>query len=310
MASTFKDILVDLWLQVANKATIRLSCEVTKIATSQAGVVDIGGADGFRGSFENVIVTAPMGWLKRNEDVFSPPLTSTILNAVRSLGYGNLDRVFIKSPRIFWGYGAPGLNDYHEQGAELGEARSSTFPVESLFLRPEYAADTNPTWRQEIISLASLPEPYSQPIIMFFVYGQWGRQITGVVRGMKQYSREYYKILDDHFRPYYSKLPNYDVDDPSASLQNSYRQTGKMTNFRAMGRLPICLLEPEIALCTSRHSERAWARIAASGLQGNTRHLPADLVLSLALIGAERRLQEEWQVNVGSNSNIYYRTIC
>ena len=45
---------------------------------------------------------------------------------------------------------------------------------------------------------------------MFFVYGQWGRHITGLVRGIEQDGEEYYRILDDNFRPYYSKLPNYD----------------------------------------------------------------------------------------------------
>src|SRR5205809_742572 len=70
------------------------------------------------------------------------------------------------------------------------------------FLRPEYAADINlAKWRQEIVSLSGLPEPFSQPVIIFFVYGQWGRHITGLVRGMAQDSEEYYQILDDNFRP-------------------------------------------------------------------------------------------------------------
>jgi hypothetical protein len=49
---------------------------------------------------------------------------------------------------------------------------------------------------------------------MFFVYGQWGRHVTGLVRGMKQDSGEYHRILDDNFRPYYSRLPNYDSGSP------------------------------------------------------------------------------------------------
>lgn len=40
-----------------------------------------------------------------------------------------------------------------------------------------------------------------------------GRHITGLVRGMKRDS-EYYRILDHNFRPYYSKLPNYDRASP------------------------------------------------------------------------------------------------
>lgn len=209
VASTFKDILTGLLIPVlANNATLRLGCEVIRITNSRIGVVEVEGSDGFRGSFQNVIVTAPLGWLKRNEDVFSPPLAPKISSAIRSLGYGNLDKVFIKFPRAFWN-SISGLDGSHGHGS--GEIQSSSFPVESLFLLPYYATDTNPAkWRTEIISFSGLPEPFSQPVIMFFVYGQWGRHITGLVRGMKQDSDEYYRVLDDSFRPYYSKLPNYD----------------------------------------------------------------------------------------------------
>ena len=50
--------------------------------------------------------------------------------------------------------------------------------------------------------------------VMFFVYGQWGRHITGLVQGMEQDANQYYRILNDNFRPYYSKLPDYDQASP------------------------------------------------------------------------------------------------
>ena len=82
--------------------------------------------------------------------------------------------------------------------------------MESLLLFPEYATEANlAKWRQDIISFSGLPEPFSPPVIMFFVYGQWGRHITRLVRCMKHDSDEYYRILDANFQPYYSKLPNY-----------------------------------------------------------------------------------------------------
>jgi len=226
---------------VSNNVTLRLGCEVTGIANSRIGVVDVEAADGFRGVFDDVVVTAPLGWLKRNESVFSPPLAPRISTAIRSLGYGNLDRVFIKFSRAFWNAQVSKTNDYH--GSTPEKIRSPGFPIESLFLRPEYAADTNPAkWRQEIISFSGLPEPFSQPVIMFFVYGQWGRHITGLVRGMAQDSEEYYWILDDNFRPYYSKLPNYDPASPECKpleFMSTDWQDDKFAGFGSFANLPI-----------------------------------------------------------------------
>ncbi|KAJ5175411.1 uncharacterized protein N7482_001288 [Penicillium canariense] len=215
VAPTFKDILRRLHLQVTNKATLRLGCEVTRIANGQHDFVDIEARDGFRRSFSDVVVTVPLGWLKRNEHIFSPPLSPTISSAIHGLGYGNLEKVFIRFPRAFWDARSSAMGTTHTSGTGFEDTQNPPFPIESLFLRPEYAADTNPAkWRVEIISLSGLPGQFSQPVVMFFIYGQWGRHITGLVRGMKQGSSEYYRILDNNLRPYYSRLPNYDPASP------------------------------------------------------------------------------------------------
>ncbi|KAL8820391.1 MAG: hypothetical protein Q9223_001382 [Gallowayella weberi] len=239
-ASTYKDILLGLWSSTSDNVTLRLGCEVTGVTTSETCAVNVRAADGFQGFFDEVVITAPLGWLKRNENVFSPPLAPDISTAIHSLGYGNLDRVFIKFPGAFWNDHDPKSNDCH--GCTLGKIGSPTFPIESLFLCPKYAADTNSAkWRQEIVSFSGLPEPFSQPVIMFFTYGQWGRHITGLVRGMAQNSQEYYRILDDNFRPYYSKLPNYDAAYPNCrplKFMSTDWQGDKFAGFGSFTNLP------------------------------------------------------------------------
>ena len=209
--STYKDILANISPLLSTTERLRLNCEVVRIRNCHDGQVEIEAADGYRGIFGNVIVTAPLGWLKRNEDVFSPPLPTSISQAIHDLGYGNLDKVFIKFPKAFWDSRILKKND--DLKVIANGALSEGFPIESLFLRPLYAESTNPAkWRQEIISYSGLPAPFAQPVIMFFVYGQWGRHVTGLVRGMKQNSEEYRRLLDKVFQPYYSKLPGYNVD--------------------------------------------------------------------------------------------------
>ena len=193
--STYKDILANISPLLSTTERLRLNCEVVRIRNCHDGQVEIEAADGYRGIFGNVIVTAPLGWLKRNEDVFSPPLPTSISQAIHDLGYGNLDKVFIKFPKAFWDSRILKKND--DLKVIANGALSEGFPIESLFLRPLYAESTNPAkWRQEIISYSGLPAPFAQPVIMFFVYGQWGRHVTGLVRGMKQNSEEYRRLLD------------------------------------------------------------------------------------------------------------------
>ncbi|KAK6076171.1 flavin containing amine oxidoreductase [Seiridium cupressi] len=211
VASTYEDILADLRSVVESKTTLRFRCEVTRVINMEPNGVDIKAADGFQARFDDVVVTTPLGWLKRNQNVFSPPLSPAISSAIEALGYGNLEKIFIRFPKPFWNDGDVGSEDVHEHSGKHGVDLS--FPIESLFLTPKYAGDTNPArWRQEIISFSGLPAPFSQPIIMFFVYGQWGRHLSGLVRGMERNSAGYYGILEENLCPYYSKLPNYNSD--------------------------------------------------------------------------------------------------
>ncbi|KAI3319323.1 hypothetical protein HD806DRAFT_509660 [Xylariaceae sp. AK1471] len=241
VASTYQAILVNLRSAVDMKATIRLQCEVTRVTNNKSAGVDVVATDGFRGNFDNVIVTAPLGWLKRNLHVFSPPLSHGISNAIQALGYGNLEKVFIKFPKPFWN--DEDMRPDCDQGLSDGQERNLLFPVESLFLSPDYASDTNPAkWRLEIISFSSLPEPFSQPIIMFFVYGQWGGHITGLVRGLTRDSKEYYRVLDETFRPYYSKLPRYKSDSPDCTpveFLSTDWQNDKFAGYGSFTNLPV-----------------------------------------------------------------------
>ena len=252
MASTYEDIVHDLWHHVSEHAVLRLGCEVTKIANNEIGGVEVEAADGYwandikpreryQEKFDGVIATAPLGWLKRNENVFSPPLTPKISTAIRSFAYGNLDKVFIKFPTAFWNPPVSRTNGIHE--CIPADNQKPAFPIESPFLRPNYATDTNPSrWRQQIISLSGLPKPYSQPVIMFFVYGQWGQHITGLIRDMSQDSPEYYRILDDNFRPYYSKLPHYDPESLECkplSFMSTDWQGDSFAGFGSFTNLPI-----------------------------------------------------------------------
>lgn len=220
---------------VISGADLRLNAEVVHIenvesleSRPQKQRVRVTTRDGHMESFDQVVLTAPLGWLKRNRRVFSPELPLRISQAIDAIGYGNLEKIFIRFPKAFW----------DDVGREAGQG---TFPIESLFLKPKYSPETNPRqWRQEIISFSGLPEPHAQPVIMFFTYGEWGRHVSNLVKGKDQDSPEFYEILDSLFSPYYAHLPNFSKESrdckPTRFLATDWQNDefagfGSFTNF-------------------------------------------------------------------------------
>lgn len=43
--------------------------------------------------FDEVVVTVPLGWLKKNKTAFLPPLPQRFCNAIDNIGYGCLEKV-------------------------------------------------------------------------------------------------------------------------------------------------------------------------------------------------------------------------
>lgn len=218
-----------------SRADLRLNAEVICVENNedleerdQKHRLSVTTRDGHTGGFDHVVLTVPLGWLQRNRRVFSPELPARLRRAIDATGYGNLEKIFIRFPRAFW-------DDVGRAGGQ------GSFPIESLFLQPNYAPKTNPRqWRQELISFSGLPEPHAKPVIMFFTYGEWGRHMSNLIKGKDQESPEFYRILDSHFQPYYSRLPNFSRESPdckpmkflATDWQNDeFAGFGSFTNF-------------------------------------------------------------------------------
>ena len=44
-------------------------------------------------TFDEVVMTAPLGWLKTNLDAFEPALPQRLQEGIGAIGYGHLDKV-------------------------------------------------------------------------------------------------------------------------------------------------------------------------------------------------------------------------
>lgn len=232
LASTYKSILDLIAKGALAKAELKLTAKVTSfksnIQSGQPPSVTIATASGDTTKFDEVIVTCPLGWLKRNTSSFSPILPSRITTAIEHISYGRLEKVYITFPSAFW------------LSSETTETVSAFF---SQFLPPMYAPDQNPDrWTTECVSLASLPGPCAHPTLLFYFHGPCAQHVTSLIQGLDPDSREYFSRLDAFFHPYYSLLPNYSSSsadcNPSGIVATNWQNDefagfGSYTTFQA-----------------------------------------------------------------------------
>jgi len=96
VAGTYHKVLQRIAEPALKGADVRFGHRVKRVVSTgtEEGPrteVELDGEDGL--VFDEVVMTAPLGWLKRNHDAFVPELPGRLKQAVTSIGYGNLDKV-------------------------------------------------------------------------------------------------------------------------------------------------------------------------------------------------------------------------
>lgn len=174
--------------------------------STQDGKVMVESSDGQTHVFDEVVVTAPLGWLKRNICAFNPPLPDRLSRAIGSIGYGCLEKVYISFPEAFWL--KSGDDDRKIEGF-------------CQWLAPKYALDTNPKrWTHEVVELASLNADTAHPTLLFYIYGEQSQLITSTARSLTP--KEKHEYLCSFFKPYYTRLPHFDAENPNCQPTSSF----------------------------------------------------------------------------------------
>jgi len=227
-AGTYKKVLESIAAPALAKANIQFNTLVDRITTrTQPGeTIHVHEASGRILEFEEVVVTAPLGWLKRHLDTFEPGLPARLTQAINSIGYGSLEKVYITFPEAFWLTQAD--DDQKVQGF-------------IQWLSPAYAPDTNPErWYQDVVELASLTPDTSHPTLLFYMYGAQSEHVTTRVAELKT-KQEKDEFLLAYFRPYYSRLPHYKESEercqPTSCLSTAWSKDelaghGSYSNFQ------------------------------------------------------------------------------
>ncbi|KAJ4249346.1 hypothetical protein NW757_007925 [Fusarium falciforme] len=200
-AGTFKKVLDEVAKPALEGAEIKFQTKVDRILyrMNPEEKVKVQTQSGQALDFDEVVVTAPLGWLKRNLNAFEPALPARMTKAIDAISYGCLEKVYINFPNAFW------------LGTESNGRKANGFVQ---WLSPNYVPDSNPKrWHQEAIELASLDPEVSHPTILFYTYGEQSQYITGELSKISDPKKKN-EFLLDFFKPYYSRLPHYSDSNP------------------------------------------------------------------------------------------------
>lgn len=225
-AGTYAKILEAVARPVVAGAEVKYGKQVTKIDTKSVSdqVVRISSEEGDRFEFDEVVLTAPLGWLKQNKQAFNPPLPPRVSHAVDNLGYGCLEKVYISFAKAFW----------------LTPKAGRVLRGFGQWLAPGYAADTNPArWTHEVVELGSLSSS-AHPTLLFYIYGDGSRHIVGQLAAIESQEKRD-AFIYNFFHPYYSRLPGYNAASPDCHptgclatswLTDDLAGNGSYTNFQ------------------------------------------------------------------------------
>ena len=96
----FPDGYAEIFKQFSGHYEVTLSEPVTAIEYGDAGVQVT--TNGAVHEFDAVVVTVPLGVLKSGDISFSPELPQEKRNAIERLGFGVLDKIYLKFDEVFW----------------------------------------------------------------------------------------------------------------------------------------------------------------------------------------------------------------
>ncbi|KAH6604609.1 FAD/NAD(P)-binding domain-containing protein [Trichoderma cornu-damae] len=197
-AGTYQKILQEVAKPALSGAKIQFDSVAAKMSyrTEPGADVRLELKSGQTLMFDELVVTCPLGWLKRNLAAFDPPLPPMLAKSIGSIGYGCLEKVYISFPKAFW------------LPAEGDGRRVQGF---AQWIAPNYHAENPRGWNQEVVELASIAPEAAHPTLLFYVYGEQSEYLTAKVAEMGAREKKEAFLLD-FFKPYYSRLPQYSQD--------------------------------------------------------------------------------------------------
>lgn len=200
--------------------------------------------------FDEVVVAVPLGCLKKEHITFVPPLPQRLQTAVGNASYSSLEKVYITFPVAFWDhFQAPSNVPVSNQcstveGSEAQREKTGiTSPSFFHFLHPEYVPEKQQHWSIELVPLSSpaVFGSHAKPTVLIYTHDPCAAYVSSLIRDLDPAGTEYFDALECFFRPFYSRLPNYQTGHadctPTTILATDWHGddlagNGSYTNFQ------------------------------------------------------------------------------
>ena len=219
VASTYKNIVLQIGEAATSARVIRFHQEIIKVQSFPRSLdrksVAVETATGEIELFDEIVVTCPLGWLKRHKTAFSPSIPLVLERAIDRIGYGALEKVFVTFPAAFW----QEATDKGDTGSSLGEREKNSDKASGFifwhFLSPSYHPLTKEIgpWTQEFVALSGLPGINAHPTLVFYVAPPCSRHLIPSITNITHHSKAYNELLRSFAEPFYSRIPNYDPNN-------------------------------------------------------------------------------------------------
>ena len=200
VAGTYRGILEAVQHRAVREADVRLDCPVTQVRMGGNGRRPaLRVRDGSWMEFDHVVCSVPLGYLKAHPELFQPPLAPRIQAAIRNLGYGNLDKVYITFPSAFWHGPATSASDDNKPSTPHAGF------THWVSLTTTASSPDPPT--HHALNLAALPPPHAHPTLVFYIHSSTAQHIASLPP----------PALLPLFQPLYALLPHYHPANPACT---------------------------------------------------------------------------------------------
>ena len=270
VASTYRAILGEISRIALTHQAIQFNTEITHF-TRTPDTVGVTTSQGERHSHDEVVVTCPLGWLKRHHSsTFTPPLPPRLTTAINNISYGRLEKLYVTFPAAFW---------LSSPSKTTSTTSSPSYPSFTHFHPPLYhpSPDSSPptsSWSQNVVSPSHLPSPHAHPTLLFYLHGDCATSTVNSISHLEAHSPSYNETLIRFAEPFYSLLPNYDSQKaectPIALLcttwqADAFAGNGSYSNFQ------VGLTNADQDIEVMRDSAGLW-RGGGGGLKSSSSH--------------------------------------
>ncbi|OQV23082.1 putative Protein anon-37Cs [Hypsibius exemplaris] len=238
------------WLKL-NKPVQRIEQWNADLATNTTRVT-VRCSDGTWLSGAHVILTLPLGVMKRSPDLFEPALTTEKLNAIADAGFGSMSKLYVRFPTAFW----EGLQP-------RGSSKFGLIMTEDIKSSIPFTSKQSTVWTDFVVQFGPVASRNAIPNTIWVLIGGPGSYLVDQLSDV-QVLNECWQILQKYCREVQVPRPIELIREKWSNnpyFQGTY--TFFSVNSSRANRSPSDLALPEWEFETAQKGKKAYSLLFA-----------------------------------------------